>query len=219
MKKRSGLLIAVKVIFILSLFVLLYSVVQVIKAPREAQNALNEWSKKREEASARTLPREETPLPEGMVSPVKQSSSSAPSYTEGEIIGEISFPSINKKVAIVEGTASRQLKKGAGHYKGSAVLGGIGNSVLAGHRDTVFRGLGELKENDLIEVESADGKFVYKVTGSSIVDGNERGAIKQSTEPILTLITCYPFSYVGSAPDRYLLTAKLVGGDETLPGS
>ncbi|MNW64503.1 Sortase family protein [compost metagenome] len=102
------------------------------------------------------------------------------------------------------------MKKGAGHYTGSAAVGANGNSVLAGHRDTVFRGLGSLKEQDLIEVETVDGKFVYEVTGSTIVDGEERGAIKQSSTPVLTLITCYPFSYVGSAPERYLLSASLI---------
>ncbi len=210
MKKRTGILITVKLIFMLSLVVLLYSVVQVIKAPIEARQALNDWEKKREEASISTTSREETPLPEGMVSPPKEDPSAIPLYTKGEVIGEINFPTLNKKVAVLEGTESPQLKKGAGHYKGSAAIGASGNSVLAGHRDTVFRNLGELVVGDLIELESIDGKFVYEVTGSSIVDGEERGAIKQSDEAILTLITCYPFSYVGSAPDRYLLSAKLI---------
>lgn len=132
------------------------------------------------------------------------------------MIGEIRFPTLNKKVAILEGTESPELKKGAGHYIGSAAIGAIGNSVLAGHRDTVFRNLGELVAGDLIELESMDGTFTYEVTGSTIVDGTERGAIKPSDKAILTLITCYPFSYVGSAPDRYLLSAKLVK-QEILP--
>lgn len=117
---------------------------------------------------------------------------------------------------MLEGTESPELKKGAGHYKGSAAIGATGNSVLAGHRDTVFRNLGELVAGDLIELESTDGTFTYEVTGSTIVDGDERGAIKPSDKAILTLITCYPFSYVGSAPDRYLLSAKLVK-QEILP--
>ncbi|MOA13672.1 Sortase family protein [compost metagenome] len=151
-----------------------------------------------------------------MVSSPKEQPSSSPSYKEGEVIGEIRFPTLNKKVAILEGTESPELKKGAGHYIGSAAIGAIGNSVLAGHRDTVFRNLGELVAGDLIELESMDGTFTYEVTGSTIVDGNERGAIKLSDKAILTLITCYPFSYVGSAPDRYLLSAKLVK-QETSP--
>lgn len=126
------------------------------------------------------------------------------------MIGEIYFPRLDKRVAILEGTGRHALKKGAGHDEGSAAIGSSGNSVLAGHRDTVFRGLGELEKSDVIELETADGKFTYEITGSRIVDGEARGAIKPSKEPVLTLITCYPFSYVGSAPDRYLLSAKLI---------
>ena len=216
MKKRNGVLLTVKLIFILSLVVLIYSIVQVVKAPIEAKQALNDWAKKREEAIARPLSNEENPLPKGMVSYSKEQPSSPPSYKEGEVIGEIRFPTLNKKAAILEGTESPELKKGAGHYIGSAAIGNVGNSVLAGHRDTVFRNLGELVAGDLIELESMDGTFTYEVTGSTIVDGNERGAIKPSAKAILTLITCYPFSYVGSAPDRYLLSAKLVK-QETSP--
>lgn len=216
MRKRNGVLLAVKLIFILSLVVLIYSIVQVVKAPIEAKQALNDWAKKREEAIARPLPNEENPLPKGMVSSAKEQPTSSPSYKEGEVIGEIRFPTLNKKVAILEGTESPELKKGAGHYIGSAAIGAVGNNVLAGHRDTVFRNLGELVAGDLIELESMDGTFTYEVTGSTIVDGNERGAIKPSDKAILTLITCYPFSYVGSAPDRYLLSAKLVK-QETSP--
>ncbi|QSF44913.1 sortase [Paenibacillus tianjinensis] len=217
MRIRSGVAFAVKLIFLLSLCVLVYSAVQIFKAPVEARHALEDWAKKREEAPRLIVPEDETPLPAGMVSlsdkPDDSSASTSQpgtTYTEGEVIGEIYFPSLNKRVAILEGTQRPQLKRGAGHYTGSAVVGTSGNSVLAGHRDTVFRGLGSLKEHDLIEIETVDGKFVYEVTGSTIVDGEERGAIKESDTPILTLITCYPFSYVGSAPERYLLSASLI---------
>lgn len=130
MKKRNGVLLAVKLIFILSLVVLIYSVVQVVKAPLEAKQALNDWAKKREEAVARPLSAEEIPLPMGMISSAKEQPHPAHSYSEGEIIGEIRFPKLNKKIAVLEGTESPELKKGAGHYKGSAAIGATGNSVL-----------------------------------------------------------------------------------------
>lgn len=210
MTKRSGLAFAVKLILILSLCVLVYSAVQIFKAPAEARHALEDWQKKREEAPRLIVPEDETPLPAAMISLPEQPDKSSTAYTKGEVIGALYFPSLKKRVAILEGTRRPQLKKGAGHYEGSAALGATGNSVLAGHRDTVFRGLGNLQKNDLIEVETADGKFTYEVTGSSIVDGDERGAIKASGTPELTLITCYPFSYVGPAPERYLLSASLI---------
>lgn len=210
MKKQSGLSIAVKLILILSLCVLVYSVFQILKAPAEARHALQDWDKKREEAVRLPLPEEETPLPAGMVSSAKRADPSKPAYTEGEVIGEIYLPRLNRRIAVLEGTERPQLKKGAGHYGGSPAIGAKGNSVLAGHRDTVFSGLGDLVKDDLIEVETAEGKFIYAVTGNAIVDGDARRAIRQSTEPSLTLITCYPFSYIGSAPDRYLLFASLL---------
>lgn len=216
MKKRSGISLAVKLIFVLSLCVMLYSAVQILKAPAEAREALQTWEKKREEAALPVLPAatgEETPLPEGMISNPAEPVSANPAYTEGEVIGEIYFPKLDKRVAILEGTGRAELKKGAGHDEGSAAIGSSGNSVLAGHRDTVFRSLGELEKQDLIELETADGKFTYEVTGSRIVDGQTRGAIKQSDDPALTLITCYPFSYIGPAPDRYLLSAKLIASE------
>ncbi|MEK4325647.1 sortase [Paenibacillus sp. FSL R7-0312] len=210
MKKRSGISLAVKLIFILSLCVMLYSAVQIFKAPAEAREALQTWEKKREEAQLPVATEEETPLPDGMISnPVEQGGAN-PAYTEGEVIGEIYFPRLDKRVAILEGTGRTALKKGAGHDEGSAAIGSPGNSVLAGHRDTVFRSLGDLDVSDIIELETAAGKFTYEITGSRIVDAEARGAIKPSEEPVLTLITCYPFSYVGSAPDRYLLSAKLI---------
>ena len=215
MKKRSGLVIAVKLVFVLSLCVLLYSAFQILKAPVEARQALQIWEKKREEAPSIYHKGEETPLPDGMVAPSEGTHPFKPAHTAGDIIGEIYLPRLDKRIAIVEGTERPQLKKGAGHDKNSAPIGAAGNSVLAGHRDTVFRGLGTLQKDDRIEVETAEGKFIYSVTASTIVDGDARGVIKQSDEAVLTLITCYPFTYIGSAPDRYLLSAVLLK-DETL---
>lgn len=210
MKKHSGISLAVKLIFILSLCVMLYSAVQIFKAPAEAREALQTWEKKREEAQLPVATEEETPLPDGMISTRAEQDGANPAYTEGEVIGEIYFPKLDKRVAILEGTGRTALKKGAGHDEGSAAIGSTGNSVLAGHRDTVFRSLGDLQVSDIIELETADGKFTYEITGSRIVDAEARGAIKPSEEAVLTLITCYPFSYVGSAPDRYLLSARLI---------
>lgn len=209
MKNRSGLSAAAKLIFILSLCIMLYSAVQIIKAPVEARKALMTWEKKREEAGT-TLPAgNETPLAEGMISRPAEAINAAASYLEGEVIGEIYFPKLDTRAAILAGTGQASLKKGAGHDEGSAAIGSSGNSVLAGHRDTVFRGLGDLEQGDLVELETADGKFIYEITGNRIVDGEARGVIKPSKEAVLTLITCYPFYYVGPAPDRYLLSAKL----------
>lgn len=221
MRIRSGLSVAAKLILLLSLCVMLYSAFQILRAPADAQQALHIWDKKREEARLPRLSEEEIPLPEGMTSRSEEMTEPAgalPAYKEGEVIGELFLPKLDQRMAILEGTGRAELRQGAGHDAASAAPGNPGNSVLAGHRDTVFRSLGKLAAGDILELETADGVFTYEVTGSRIVDKETRGAIKPAREPVLTLITCYPFAYTGPAPDRYLLSAKLVSSRKPQPG-
>lgn len=221
MRIRSGLSVAAKLILLLSLCVMLYSAFQILRAPADAQQALHIWDKKREEARLPRLSEEEIPLPEGMTSRSEKMTEPAgalPAYKEGEVIGELFLPKLDQRMAILEGTGRAELRQGAGHDAASAAPGNPGNSVLAGHRDTVFRSLGKLAAGDILELETADGVFTYEVTGSRIVDKETRGAIKPAREPVLTLITCYPFAYTGPAPDRYLLSAKLVSSRKSQPG-
>lgn len=131
----------------------------------------------------------------------------------GSVIGSLSIPSINSFVAIIEGTGSKELKRGVGHYVGSVIPGVSDNSVLAGHRDSVFRRLGEVKLGDLITVKNDYGTFIYEVHKIRIVSANDRTVIVPSKEAILTLSTCYPFRYIGNAPKRYIVQAGLVIGE------
>ncbi|MDC3424499.1 sortase [Aquibacillus sp. 3ASR75-11] len=105
---------------------------------------------------------------------------------------------------------SRSTQKGVGHFRQSVLPGVADNSVLAGHRDSVFRRLGELEMGDVIITETNKGAFTYKITKQQIVDKDDRTIIVPSKKPILTVVTCYPFRYVGNAPKRYILTATLV---------
>lgn len=221
MRIRSGLTVAAKLILLLSLCMMLYSAFQILRAPAESRRALHIWDQKREEASLHRLSEEEIPLPEGMASRPEEMAEPAgapPVYQEGEVIGELYFPRLDQRMAILEGTGRAELRQGAGHDAASAAPGTPGNSVLAGHRDTVFRSLGKLAAGDILELETADGVFTYEITGSRIVDKETRGAIKPTREPVLTLITCYPFAYTGPAPDRYLLSAKLVSSRKPQTG-
>ncbi|MFS0775756.1 class D sortase [Neobacillus sp. 3P2-tot-E-2] len=127
----------------------------------------------------------------------------------GDTIGLLTIPKIKSELAIVEGTDPNDLKKGVGHYKGSYFPGENGQIVLSGHRDTVFRRLGELKPGDIFEVELANGKFKYELTHTKIVDAEDRTIITlQNSQEELIVITCYPFRYVGNAPQRYIIYAK-----------
>jgi sortase A len=127
----------------------------------------------------------------------------------GDTIGLLTIPKIKSELAIVEGTDPNDLKKGVGHYKGSYFPGENGQIVLSGHRDTVFRRLGELKPGDVFEVQMANGKFKYELTHTKIVDAEDRTIITlQNTQEELIVITCYPFRFVGNAPQRYIIYAK-----------
>ena len=131
----------------------------------------------------------------------------------GEVIGTLSIPKIKKTINIIEGTGTAELKLGVGHYVGSVLPGVSDNSVLAGHRDSVFRNLGQLKIGDLVTVRTSYGTFVYEVHKIRIVNANDRTVIVPTKDAILTLSTCYPFRFVGNAPKRYVVQAGLVIGE------
>jgi sortase A len=100
-----------------------------------------------------------------------------------------------------------------GHYVGSVLPGVSDNSVLAGHRDSVFRNLGDVKLGDLMTVRTDYGVFVYEVHKIRIVKADDKTVIVPTADAVLTLSTCYPFRYVGNAPKRYIVQAGLVIGD------
>lgn len=128
----------------------------------------------------------------------------------GSVIGTISLPSLKANLPLIEGTDEAQLRRGVGHFAQSVLPGMRDNSVLAGHRDSVFSNLGKLKLGDPVVVRTVAGRFTYKVVRFRIVMANDRTVIVPTPTAILTLSTCYPFRYIGSAPKRYIVTAKLV---------
>jgi sortase A len=128
----------------------------------------------------------------------------------GETIGTLYIPSINASLSIIHGTDEEELEKGVGHYKGSVLPGEADHSILSGHRDTVFRKLEDVVLEDLIIVTTSAGTFTYQVVDIYIVDKDDRSVIRPTPEATLSLTTCYPFSFIGDAPDRYIIHAKLI---------
>lgn len=128
----------------------------------------------------------------------------------GEEIGELYIPKIKSVLPIIHGTDEDELEKGVGHYAGSVMPGEKDNSVLSGHRDTVFRKLGEVGEGDMLEVTTKAGTFEYRVNKVRIVDADDRTVIVPKPRAMLTVTTCYPFDFIGDAPQRYILVAHLV---------
>lgn len=136
-----------------------------------------------------------------------------PKPTIGDVIGSLWIPRLKRTIDIIQGTGTKELKKGVGHYVGSVLPGVSDNSVLAGHRDSVFRNLGDVKLGDLMTVRTDYGVFVYEVHKIRIVKADDKTVIVPTDEAVLTLSTCYPFRFVGNAPKRYVVQAGLVIGD------
>ena len=127
----------------------------------------------------------------------------------GDFLGTIYIPAISKTVNIFQGTNAKELSRGAGHYLGSVLPGVKDNSVIAGHRDTVFSSLGKVKLGAKIVITTEDGVFTYRVNRIRIVDASDRTVIVPTELATLTLSTCYPFNFIGAAPKRYIVVAKI----------
>jgi sortase A len=126
---------------------------------------------------------------------------------EGQPIGRLEIPAINFSAMVAEGVETSTLRRSIGHVPGTSLPGAAGNVALSAHRDTFFRRLGELHRDDLISITTVDGKFDYVVESMSIVDPDERIVLRDVGRPTLTLLTCYPFYFVGSAPKRFVVHA------------
>ena len=127
---------------------------------------------------------------------------------ETGVVGRIEIPRLKLSAPVIEGTGNRALRRGVGHVERTAFPGERGNVGLAGHRDTWFRGLKKVERGDLIRLRTPDGSFVYAVDGIRIVDP-ERGDLLGATHrPRLTLVTCFPFKWVGRAPQRFVVFAR-----------
>jgi sortase A len=131
--------------------------------------------------------------------------------TAGEVLTKLSIPRIGMSAVVIEGTSSHSLLLGPGHMTGSAIPGSIGNSVIAGHRDTFFRNLPSLKTGDAIYILRSGKRFHYAVTGRKVVQANDISVLRPNKSGVLTLITCYPTHFIGPAPQRLIIVAKLSG--------
>ncbi|MDA2672206.1 class D sortase [Bacillus cereus] len=181
-------------------------------ATNDGKGANDESNK---EQSQYTLPNQETnltntnePLPESQ----KQIPASQVQHQMEEQIAYMVIPKIKQKYQVYWGADAKTLKKGVGMFVSDITTtpSGNGHTVLSGHRDTVFTNLGDLQENDYILVEYDKRVYIYQIQKHWITDANDRTVIVAKDKPTLTLTTCYPFNYIGDAPDRYIIEAYLV---------
>jgi len=128
----------------------------------------------------------------------------------GRARGRLEMPRLGVSALVAEGVDERTLAVAVGHFPGSAFPGEGGNVALAGHRDGTFRALKEIRPEDALLLTTPDGVFEYHVEWLAIVGPGRTDVVAPTDEPRLTLVTCYPFEYVGRAPLRYVVRARAV---------
>jgi sortase A len=129
----------------------------------------------------------------------------------GDPLGRLEIPRLGLEVMVAEGTRGWVLRRGAGHLPGTPLPGDSGNVALAGHRDRHFRPLKDVAPGDEILLTTPHGTFRYRVEWTRIVEPKDVEVLDPTDQPTLTLVTCYPFYFVGNAPDRFIVRANQVG--------
>ena len=160
------------------------------------QRAAVEWS--REEAKPRA------PAPPPSVAAKKPTR-----LLRGESVGRLTIPRLGASLYVVEGSEAVDLENGPGHVVGTALPGATGNCAIAGHRDTVFRQLRNIKVGDEVVVETHQAAYHYRVSDTQIILPTNTKCLMPTPSAELHLITCYPFYFVGNAPKRFVVTAPL----------
>ena len=130
-------------------------------------------------------------------------------YAPGSTVGRIEIPRLGVSAVIRAGSDARTLRLAVGYIPGTGLPGERGNFGLAGHRDTFFRKLRDINPDDEIRIVTGDGVFSYHVQRTSIVMPQDVWVLDPTAYPALTLVTCYPFNYIGSAPKRFIVRAAL----------
>jgi sortase A len=135
------------------------------------------------------------------------------------LIGRLSVPRLHLSAMVREGIDRNTLQLAIGHIPATALPGQAGNVGVAGHRDTFFRGLKDLRTKDEVHFSTLSGDFKYVVESLIIVEPDNVGVLAPSSENVLTLVTCYPFSYIGTAPKRFVVRARQVSPQAVPPST
>jgi sortase A len=126
------------------------------------------------------------------------------------VVGSLQIPRIGISLMVVEGVDDSDLKRAVGHIPGTALPWGFGNVGLAGHRDTFFRPLRSIQRGDSITMSTLQGKYRYRVVSTNVVGPDDTDVLYPTGHDSLTLVTCFPFEYVGPAPKRFIVRADRV---------
>jgi sortase A len=153
----------------------------------------------------------ERPVPDTAATRAAVNPTSRPALRRGDTLAKLTIPRLDAELYVIEGDSARELRRGPGHLEGTALPGENGNCVIAGHRDTHFRVLKDIREGDDIVLQTDQGQFLYRVRRTHVVSPEDTAALRPTSTAELNLITCYPFYYVGSAPKRFIVEARLAG--------
>jgi len=148
---------------------------------------------------------------------VRKGPLTAPRLATGSLLGQMEIPRVGMSVMVLEGDSDLILRRAAGHLESTAKPGQPGNVAIAAHRDTFFRALRNVRNQDVITLTTLTGTYRYQVDSVEVIGPNDTGVLSDSSQPTLTLITCYPFYYVGPAPNRFVVRARQISSDS--PGS
>lgn len=157
------------------------------------------WIYQRNESRALDLPHPRLAAPLRPTAPMK-----------GEMMGRIEIPRLGLSVIVAEGTDEVTLRRAAGHIEGTQLPGTSGNVGIAGHRDTLFRALQNIRRDDVISFTTLQGAYRYRVVSTRVVGPYDVAVLSPDNHEILTLVTCYPFYFVGPAPDRFIVRAERI---------
>lgn len=174
----------------------------------ESRAALKEFESRRAAAIARTLPPNEgRAVDSGEPEPHRKAPKQSPQRRAP--LGVLEISRLHLEVPLFEGVDEVNLNRGVGRIAGTAHPGEDGNIGVAGHRDSYFRGLRDVKPGDAVVLKTAVGVDTYVVSQFQVVPPEDVNVLRAKDAPALTLVTCYPFSYLGNAPLRFVVTAYL----------
>ena len=152
----------------------------------------------------------QTVLPGDNGTPAREPASAA-APAPGTLLGRLTAPSLKMSTTVLEGSDDATLSRGSGHIEDTPFPGQPGNVGIAGHRDTTFRPLRHIHVGDPLEFTTSDRVYRYRISKTLIVDPDDVYVLDPTDQPTLTLVTCYPFEFVGHAPRRFIVQAQLVG--------
>ena len=127
--------------------------------------------------------------------------------SEGDLLGKLEIPRLRLSVMVMEGIAEKTLRLGGGHIPGTAYPGASGNAGFAAHRDTFFQKLRNVRKDDVIKFTTRSETFAYRVASTAVVNPSDLGVLRPTSSETITLVTCFPFYYVGPAPKRFVVHA------------